>query len=227
MAETDSTRADYQKAYQAANHEKIAAQKRRYAIENADAIRAKQAAWREANREKLKAYMAQRYVEKREEYRVNARKNYLEKSEAYKARSAKREAQFPELKKQYAAAYRKRHAAKLSEKGRREWRENLDKNRARKAKYRAENPALGAHYVRLRQTRKQQATPVWADLEAIKRVYKQCSKMSLDGGVKYHVDHIIPIRHKEVCGLHCEFNLQILTAAENQSKGNSFTTDWK
>ena len=60
-----------------------------------------------------------------------------------------------------------------------------------------------------------QATPKWADLEKIKEMYKSCPE-------GYHVDHWAPLKGELVCGLHCEFNLQHLTAAENLAKSNKF-----
>lgn len=58
--------------------------------------------------------------------------------------------------------------------------------------------------------------PKWADKDAMKEIYKASRASGL------HVDHIIPINHPLVCGLHVENNLQLLTPQENREKWNTF-----
>ena len=59
-------------------------------------------------------------------------------------------------------------------------------------------------------------------LKEIESFYHECKKMSVDQGMEYHVDHIVPLRGKTVCGLHVPWNLQIITAHENRRKSNNF-----
>ena len=62
----------------------------------------------------------------------------------------------------------------------------------------------------------------WADRTKIKRIYDKAMQLSIETGVQHHVDHVIPLTHNKICGLHCETNLQILTAFENLTKLNKF-----
>ena len=66
------------------------------------------------------------------------------------------------------------------------------------------------------------ATPVWYEKELIHQLYLKRDELSKLWGIKLHVDHVIPLRGKNVCGLHCWDNLQLLEASINQNKGNSF-----
>lgn len=58
--------------------------------------------------------------------------------------------------------------------------------------------------------------PKWADLGKIREIYKEAQRLGLT------VDHEIPIRGKDVCGLHVHYNLQLMSASANSSKGNDF-----
>lgn len=67
-----------------------------------------------------------------------------------------------------------------------------------------------------------QRTPKWLNkghLLEIESVYKYCSALRRSG-LNFHVDHIIPLQGKEVCGLHVPWNLQVISAKDNLSKGN-------
>lgn len=66
------------------------------------------------------------------------------------------------------------------------------------------------------------ATPRWADRAKILEIYRERERMERETGIPHDVDHIIPIVHPDVCGLHCEHNLRVITAAENGAKSNSF-----
>lgn len=69
------------------------------------------------------------------------------------------------------------------------------------------------------------ATPKWADLFEIHAKYKESARLTLDTGVRHHVDHIVPLRGRLACGLHVAHNLQVIPAAENLKKSNRFSPD--
>lgn len=78
-------------------------------------------------------------------------------------------------------------------------------------------------YTRRRQAAKLNATPVWADQEAISSKYALSSMLSsMTFGNGYHVDHVVPLQGKNVCGLHVEYNLQVMRAEDNFAKSNKF-----
>ena len=71
-----------------------------------------------------------------------------------------------------------------------------------------------------RKATKLNATPPWADLEQIKRIYAACAKITERTGIPHHVDHVIPLQGENVCGLHVPNNLAIIPAKMNLQKSN-------
>ena len=85
--------------------------------------------------------------------------------------------------------------------------ENREKKNAQEAKHRAA---------------KLQRTPIWGDYLKIEEVYLEAYNKTKETGIRYEVDHIIPLQGKLVSGLHIDNNLQVITKKANCSKGNRF-----
>lgn len=104
-----------------------------------------------------------------------------------------------------------------------EWQaSNKHKKNANYKKWQQTNKEEVNTYNSYRRALKYNATPAWANQEKIKAFYTVAKFFTdLSGGyVQHHVDHIVPLRGKNVCGLHVENNLQVLMAQDNLKKGN-------
>jgi hypothetical protein len=86
--------------------------------------------------------------------------------------------------------------------------------------WRKKDPGKNAAQVMKRYCDKLQATPPWADLGAIKCIYREAQRLSKETGKKYHVDHFYPLKSEYMCGLHIPLNLRIIPALVNVRKNN-------
>jgi hypothetical protein len=117
---------------------------------------------------------------------------------------------------------------------------NPEKARLRAARFKAANPEKHRTWSLLwkkqnrvaanmlhanRRAKQKNATPAWANPNNIEEFYFAANQLGMLTGDWYHVDHIVPLQSKLVCGLHCEANLQVLTASENAKKSNRYWPD--
>lgn len=99
--------------------------------------------------------------------------------------------------------------------------ENPDKVKANAKAIRQRSPEKEVAKVQLRNAAKLQAIPAWSDMRAIAKHYANARHLTLVTGCPHHVDHIVPLRGKTVCGLHVANNLRATPCFINARKGNN------
>lgn len=67
--------------------------------------------------------------------------------------------------------------------------------------------------------------PKWVDRKAIRALYAEAVRLTAETGIVHHVDHIVPLQSKLVCGLHVPCNLQVIPGDQNMSKSNRHWPD--
>lgn len=100
-----------------------------------------------------------------------------------------------------------------------------EKRVAQAVQYAKKNPAKSNATKKKYKLAKKRACPFWVLsspklCDMIKDVYYRAQKLTEETGIVHHVDHIVPVQGKNICGLHVPWNLQVLTASENCSKQN-------
>lgn len=149
-----------------------------------------------------------------------------------------------EKRREYQAAYAKEWYERNKPACKRRAKENYHLNKprhyAQNKKWRQDNPAkeaastkcwreanrhkVNAYAVR-RLSSKRRATPVWANDFFIEEAYHLAKIREQVCGGKWHVDHIVPLQSKLVCGMHVENNLRVIPAADNIRKSNRHWPD--
>lgn len=125
----------------------------------------------------------------------------------------------PEKKKLQHKMWRTLNKEKIKE----EHRNNVAAYRIRAAKYKKNNADKVNYRTQRRRALKAQACPSWLtewDCFVIQEYYYKAKCLEELTGIKWHVDHIHPLNSTVLCGLHVPWNLQLLPAVINMSKGN-------
>lgn len=133
----------------------------------------------------------------------------------------------PGKEKEYSIRYRATVPKEIeAERCRKKRSKNPEVYRKITKTYRDSNPEKQIAKLAKRRASKLEATPSWltkAQHAEMTDIYKQAKELEkIFFNRKFHVDHIIPLQGKDVCGLHVPWNLQILTAEENIAKSNKY-----
>lgn len=124
------------------------------------------------------------------------------------------QAKIYESKKAIAKEQRKKRYLENKEREIQKMRDYYDAN---KSEYYARNA--------IRRSMRISASPSWLtpeDKEAMASLYAKAQQLSYSTGEVWHVDHVVPLQGKTVCGLHVPWNLQVIPATENLSKSNQW-----
>lgn len=101
--------------------------------------------------------------------------------------------------------------------------ENIEHCKNYQKEYRSRNKHIFRAKNESYRARKLNAEPKWLTKDMRKQminIYKYCRLTSLYHEVFHSVDHIIPLKGDNICGLHVPWNLQIITSKENMKKKN-------
>lgn len=172
-----------------------------------------------------KAIGAARYQANKERIKVVARKWSKENPEAHKAAIKRWHKENPEFGRAKARRYRAVNPDKVKAYIS-EWRsKNKHKQREHDRNRYMRNPMRAVIYVAKRRADKIRATPAWASNSEISVYYMFSRYLSLETGVAWVVDHIVPLNSELVCGFHAQQNLSFMLSALNAKKSNKVWPD--
>lgn len=183
------------KAWVADHSEKIVEYRDRHKNKDISAFREYHAKYRSENKEKIKSDMR--------EYQKDNAAILSEKKKAYAA------ANVDLIRKQQAESHFK----------------NRDARRESQREYVKSNRHIFNAKNSRRRAAKLQSIPSWFgefDAFVLSEAHKLTSLRESMFGFKWHVDHIVPLQGKTVCGLHIHNNIAVIPAIDNIRKKNRY-----
>lgn len=143
-----------------------------------------------------------------------------ENPEAAKDNVANWTARNPERKKQKDREWRENNAARYKH-TLQQWHKANPRDRSEyKKRWYEDNKHRYRGYNASRRAALFNACPSWVDQYELVLVYHEAVRLTRETGLPHEVDHIVPLQHDNVCGLHVPWNLQVITKSANREKSN-------
>lgn len=77
----------------------------------------------------------------------------------------------------------------------------------------------------VRRASERRATPAWCDVSHVNDFYRLARIYTEATGIRHSAEHMVPLSHPLVCGLHVPANMEVSTLEENVRKGNRWWPD--
>lgn len=167
--------------------------------------------YRQTNGERIADYMRD-YYQRNKEAIIEKCREYQSQAERKLADKIRQAERYKELREEIR---KRQNAYNATPEGRAKQRERYKRHYERNQDYYTANRAK-------RRAAELKAMPEWVDSKELLVFFKKARALTRKTGVKYAVDHIVPLRGRNVCGLHVPWNLQVITWQENAKKLNHF-----
>lgn len=168
--------------------------------------------------------------------RLRMAAHYAENRERLRAKSAAWRSANPDKVRAASAAYRTaKHEQGLAAQAawrqahpekHRAWRyENAARMKELRTAWWAANPEAASVYYARRRAAKKNATPSWVgefDALVLVEAYRLARQREALTKLPWHVDHVVPLMGRRVCGLHVASNIAVIPAAQNLRKSNKW-----
>lgn len=181
------------KEYYLNNKEVINQKTKNYRKLNKEKITERQKIYAENNKQKIQEYKKKYHIENREKIIAKVKKYYYENKEEISRKSF----EYRQHTKDKKAAYDRQFDIK---------------NKAYRNSLKMTNRAK-------RRQRYIEWDPEFFEF-VFEEAYRLCDDRKKTTGIEWHVDHIYPLCSKTVSGLHNPYNIQVVPAKWNLSKGN-------
>lgn len=188
-----------------------------------DDRKTKAASYRDKNRENIRQRDREYYAANKEKRSDSQKKSYEKHKQKRNAESRRWAKENPKLINEFAKRYRANNKEKINKSNAEYRRKNRDTINKRLKEWHSNHPGYKNSLVAKRRAEQRQAIPSWFnefDEFAFQQAYELAALRQQETGIEWHVDHMIPLRARKCCGLHCADNIQVIPAEMNLEKSN-------